>query len=107
MNQPDLFAQPSRSRKDHGIARSAKSAGQEWTSRATYYLRMYLQPAREPFLAEKFVEWAEGWGLEKPPSRRAYGSVMQTAARQGLIRACGYGKAETSNGSPKILWTRV
>jgi hypothetical protein len=97
--------------RDLGIMRSGSKADRVvpgWQGKALYCLERYLSqlPPRHEFLAEEFVHYASMAGLEDPPDGRAYGSVMQQAARKGLILKVGYRVALSSNLSPKTLWQR-
>ena len=56
------------------------------------------------FLTEDVRAYAEKRGLTPPPDQRAWGAVMQRAAKHGLIRRIGYMPARSSNLSPKALW---
>lgn len=98
--------------RDLGILRSGSRAEREvpgWQAKAIYCLERYLTqvPLAHEFLAEEFVKYATAAGLEEPPDGRAYGSVMQSAARRGLIVKVGYRVALSSNLSPKTLWART
>ncbi len=97
--------------RDLGILRSGSKADRVvpgWQGKAIYCLERYLSqvPVSHEFLAEEFVKYATAAGLEEPPDGRAYGSVMQSAARRGLILKVGYRVALSSNLSPKTLWAR-
>lgn len=98
--------------RDLGILRSGSKADRAvpgWQAKALYCLERYLTqvPAGHEFLAEEFVKYASAAGLEAPPDGRAYGTVMQQAARKGLIGKWGYKLALTSNMTPKCLWRRL
>jgi hypothetical protein len=98
--------------RDLGIERSGSRAERQvpgWQGKAIYCLERYLSqvPISHEFLAEEFVKYATAAGLEEPPDGRAYGSVMQQAARRGLIVKVGYRVALSSNLSPKTLWQRT
>jgi hypothetical protein len=58
----------------------------------------------EPFLMEDAREWAERGGWPSPPDRRAWGHVVKAMKVAGRVVSCGFGRARTSNGSPKVLW---
>jgi hypothetical protein len=55
-------------------------------------------------LAENVRNWASD-KLPDPPDGRAWGAVMQRARRAGYIRKVGYREAQSSNLSPKVLWS--
>lgn len=81
-----------------------------WNDRAIDLLRDYVRelgcdekgPRR--FLTENFVTWLGDRRERCPQEGRAFGAVMQRAAREGIVVKAGFGYATSSNGSPKILW---
>lgn len=93
-------------RRDEGIERVSRKAGHDWNEAALDRLRQFIAGRVDPFLAEDVVYYAEAVGFRKPHDARAWGAVMQSAARRGLIVRIGYAKAKTSNLSPKVLWQR-
>lgn len=94
-------------RRDDGIARAIEHAGQRWKRLARGYVLEYLAAQSESFLAEDARAFAERLGFEAPPDGRAWGAVIQGAAREGLIAKVGYAPAKSSNLSPKVLWRRT
>lgn len=94
-------------RRDDGIGRSGDHAGDRWKRAARGYLLEFLVGRRAPFLAEDVRQFAESHRLESPPDGRAWGAVIQSAARERLIRKVGYAPARSSNMSPKVLWGSV
>jgi hypothetical protein len=46
----------------------------------------------------------EACKVESPTDQRAWGGVVQRAARLHLITRVGYAPAKSSNGSPKPVW---
>ena len=100
--QGDLF-------RDEGIAKAAQSAEEKspgWGERA---LAMLLQYPHDTFMAEQLREWAHKNGLEEPTHFRAWGSVIITAKKRGLIRHAGYGRVENPNAhrTPASIWRKV
>lgn len=96
-------------RRDRGIASVAKHAQNDdpgWQDRAIGYV-VRCAALHPNFMAEDAREMAELYGLAKPADKRAWGNVMRTAARRGLVRSCGYAPARSSHLSPKVLWTKV
>lgn len=94
-------------RRDLGIERAvdhAERVSEGWQARARGYLLEYLSRNPGDFLGEQMREFAEGKGMDAPPDGRAWGAVLQSAARAGLIRKVGYAPARSSNLSPKVLW---
>lgn len=102
MNQ--LAIDFAKARRDEGIQRAGDHAGDAWQRRARGYLLEYLATFRESFLTEDVRAFADERGLDKPPDGRAWGVVMQSAKREGLIRANGWGAAKSSNLSGKVKW---
>lgn len=95
-------------RRDTGIHRAVEKADRDssgWSDAAFYAVLRYVSEHSEPFLAEQLREWAEAEGYIDPPANaRAWGAVMQRAARRGAIKKVGYELAKSSNLSPKVLW---
>lgn len=104
MNQ--LAIDFARARRDDGIERAGDHAGDRWKRSARGYLLEFLTVRPSTFLAEDVRAFAELRGLETPPDGRAWGAVMQAAARERLIAKVGYAPARSSNLSPKVLWKR-
>lgn len=112
MIQADLFEAPSpkaiaRARRDTGIKRAADHAEHvdpTWIERAIGYVKEYCARHPAPFLAEDVREWSEELGFAKPVDGRAWGAVLQRAAKLRIIKRVGYAPANSSNGSPKCLW---
>ncbi len=61
------------------------------------------------FQTEVVRAWAERRGLPRPPSERAFGSVIVKAARNGLIKSIGYGKTSNpkSHRTPASVWRQI
>lgn len=103
---PDAVA---RVRRDDGIQRAVDHADRvshAWSVLAYQTLIAFLQHRAYRFLAQEFVEYAED--VERipiPPDKRAWGSIIQRAARAGLIVKAGY--REDRYCSPKTLWRRA
>lgn len=93
--------------RDVGMARAERGAGSDWQRLALGYLREYVALDGAPFMAEDFRVFAEAHGLAPPANSKAYGPLMMQAARLGIVRACGYAPAASSNGSPKVRWESV
>lgn len=100
---PPTAEEIARIRRDDGIQRAADHADDAWRERAIGYVRLHAAVHAE-FLAEDVRAVAEHDGLPPPPDGRAWGSVMQTAARRGIVKRVGYAPARSSNLSPKVLW---
>jgi hypothetical protein len=101
-----LNMQAAHERADDGMKRAAEHAEDvraNWLTFAREELVTWLRTQRGPFLAEDFVIGTHN-SLPPPPDRRAFGLVIQSAARAGIIVKVGYALAATSNGSPKCRW---
>lgn len=93
-------------RRDLGIERSrrgADAASPNWGRAALVFVRRYAT-LNSRFLTEDLREWAHANGYPRPPSAKAWGSVMLMAAREKIIVADGYAPANSSNRSPKVRW---
>jgi hypothetical protein len=87
-----------------GLSMVAESSGAEWRARALGYVREFVAKVSGPFLAEDIREFAQEHGFDDPPDARAWGVVMQSARREGVVQSFSYAPARSSNGSPKVLW---
>lgn len=104
MNQ--LALEAAEARRDEGIARSAKSAGKLWHERALGFVCEFAARRQtwERFMCEDIREWAESSGLDVPPTRKAWGAVMQDAKRKRIVNSYGFAPARSSNLSGKVQW---
>lgn len=102
--QIDIFA-----RRDLGITRARAGAqrqhGDPWTLSAATYLRLYANKIGRgaTFLLEDARAASIG-RVAEPDNQKAWGAAAVLAAREGWIMKCGFGPAQSSNGSPKTLW---
>lgn len=93
-------------RRDDGMQRAVQHADAVdmfWSETAYAHVFDFCK-TQTTFLTEDARAFAEGRGLNPPPDGRAWGAVMQRAARNGLMRKVGYAPAKSSNLSPKVLW---
>jgi hypothetical protein len=93
-------------RRDDGMQRAVEHADAVdlfWSERAYGHVMDFCR-TKITFLTEDARAFAEGRGLQAPPDGRAWGAVMQRAARNGLMKKAGYAPAKSSNLSPKVLW---
>lgn len=97
-------ARQSRQQLELGLAQVAESSGAAWRERALGYVREFVARVNGPFLAEDIREFAQERGFADPPDARAWGVVMQRAAREHIVQSFAYAPARSSNGSPKVLW---
>jgi hypothetical protein len=106
MTQQDLFRDAER-RRDVGmanIAAGADNAVPGWNEDAYRLLTEFIVLARgKTFLAEDFVRYAKD-RIVAPHDARAWGGPIQKAAKRRLIMNVGFGRAATSNMSPKTKW---
>ena len=97
-----------KSRADLGMTRAVERADAvtpSWSERAYYHLFAYSTLHPHPWMVEDLRQWAKGRGLPDPPDGRAWGAVIQRAARAGTIVRVGWQEAKSSNNSPKGLWS--
>lgn len=90
-------------RRDVGMARAERGEGPDWPERGMRLVRLFAQTVGPggTFLVEQLNWWA---GSERPRNGKAWGPIIQRAARLGVITHAGYAPASTSNRSPKCLW---
>ena len=97
-----------RVRRDDGIQRAVDHADRvshAWSVLAYQTLIEYIRYTDTYFLAEDFTGYALARHVPKPPDNRAFGAIIQRAARAGLIVKAGY--REDRYCSPKTLWRRA
>ena len=93
-------------RRDDGMQRAVEHADAVdmfWSDTAYAHVMDFCR-LKDTFLTEDARAFAEGRGLNPPPDGRAWGAVMRRAAKNGLMKKCGYAPAKSSNLSPKVLW---
>lgn len=109
ISQPGLFGspkptpQPTANPGALGMSRAfAKAERVEagWKAGAIEAVRK-LALARETFLAE---DVRETFATPAEADSRAWGAVMKTAQKLGLVLPGGYALAKCSNNSPRVLW---
>lgn len=85
-------------------AADRKHAG--WSDTAYAFVELFVvQHKGENFTGHDIVEAAREKGVIAPPNEKAYGAVIQRAARAGLLKKAGYAPDENRHGNPVILWT--
>jgi len=106
-----MLMQDAIEKRDLGIHRAvegAKNDDPHWFDSAYYGLILYTVHHEDPFLTEDVREWCEQRGYVLPPANaRAWGAVMQAAAKHKVIQKIGFGLAKSSNLSPKVLWEAI
>jgi hypothetical protein len=100
--------------RDEGIDRAVAHADRVkpgWSQMAYEELKAFLiHTGLNEFTSEHVRDFADAWGFQPPPEKRAWGGVMLRAARAGLIRKTGqYTTSMNANchNMPKALWVRV
>ncbi len=95
MNQPIFDRSAALAARDAGIQQAAEHAEEvnpNWGDRAFEVLRMYAAAKRSSgatFTSEDVRNSILGAHLPQPPHLRAWGSVFQRAAKQGMIVKTG------------------
>jgi hypothetical protein len=95
--------------RDKGIRKAAQHAEdlhEGWQTKALDWLYCYAyKRADNPFTGEMVREAARGI-VPEPPSLRAWGSVLLSAARRGWIRQVGWAKVSNpkAHRTPAALW---
>jgi hypothetical protein len=77
--------------RDRGIERAVAHADKvhlEWREKAYRLLKWYINSGDRDkiFMAEDVRAYADSVSLPSPPSERSWGSIIQRAAREGLIQ---------------------
>jgi hypothetical protein len=96
--------------RDHGIQLSLFNAERncpDWHGMAMRVLGNYIRkfPGKK-FQAEDLRAWAYAQGLPEPPSHRAWGSVIVSAKRKGIIQFVGYENVDNprAHSTPASVW---
>lgn len=112
MNQPTLFDIPEAERlKEQGIQMAvdhANSVEPGWSEKAYQLLNEFLLINTGEFMAEDVRSYAAVIDFEIPPSSRAWGGVIQRAAKSGIIKQVGFGKTKNvkAHRTPAAIWKR-
>lgn len=99
--------------RDGGISVALNHANlinESWADDAFGCLVRYLQIHKEPFMCEQLRDFAHiDCGLEQPPHARAWGAIIQSASRKGLIKHAGYANTNNprSHKTPASKWMGV
>lgn len=87
--------------------RAIDAAQATWVQTAVTWVRAWAWLHRadhSTWLLEDAREAYEEAGLPAPADGRWWGRVVQRLQRDGVIVAAGYGRARSSNLSPKVAW---
>lgn len=104
MSEPTLFdaipIETARTERDIALIRVAQAAPDEWKDHAWSWLVDYLEHH-----ATFFPDDAWEAGLEAPPELRAWGPIVQRAAREGLIVKSGQFRQRTrGHATAAAVW---
>ena len=99
-----------RDRAETGIARAldhAERVNTNWRDEAAAFARGYINGTGigHVFTAETLIEAAND-SVPAPPDGRAWGGIIQSFARNGVIKRAGFRFSENAahHGAPKTLW---
>ena len=96
---------------DTAAAHADRVTGGTWSEKAWDFLTHFGQAKRgEPFMTEDVRKWAELRQAVPPaPDNRAWGAIVKSASKAGLIRHVAYApnKSPNCHGSPKSVWVWV
>lgn len=68
----------------------------DWSMSAYSILKDFLKKHNLPFMAEDVRNYASRLGLEEPPSKRSWGSLIVKAKKEGLIKFIKYSQVSNS-----------
>ena len=108
MDQQITFAEI---KKEEGMLNSishADSVNYDWLTEAMKVLILFLETRYTPFMAEDIRAFAST-RLPKPPSNRAWGSIIKKASVAKLIKFISYRKTTNpkAHRTPAALWVKV
>lgn len=91
--------------RDQGMKTAADNAGYIWQLKALEFVRRF---PRSEFMAEEVREFAYAAGLSEPPNERAWGAVIATAKRAGLIRFARFASVSNpkAHRTPASVWIK-
>lgn len=110
MHQIELNFDHASVNADNGMsvaALNADSKSARWTEDALSWVSVFVAYTQgRGFMAEEVRQYAHDRGLPQPPSARAWGAVMIRAAKNGIIRAVGYGLTRNpqAHKTPARVW---
>lgn len=80
-----------------------------WFAEALKHLQDYVDNVGGDFMTSDVRSYAEDRGLVINCDKRAWGAVMKTAAKKGVIESTGYRKSTNPNahGSPMASWVGI
>jgi len=92
--------------RDKGIKQSIDNAGTPWKEKA---LKFVLSYPGDEFMTEDVRQYAYRKGLEKPPSERAWGSIILRARKMGWVKFLRYDSVDNpkAHKTPATVWGRV
>lgn len=92
-----------------GIQRAVDAAEREhpgWAALAYEYVKLYAQQNQgKRFIGRDIVTASKKYGLIQPPNDKAFGKVIQRAARDGVIQRVGYAQDPNRHLSPVPEYT--
>ena len=93
--------------RDKGIKKALDNANNthnEWSDKAYDFLLKYIKYQNQ-FMTED-VRVASEKAIPKPPSNRAWGSVILRASRSGLINRVGFANVKNAKAhkTPASVW---
>lgn len=86
----------------------AEEVHDNWADEAYAFLKKYVGYTLTPFMAEE-MRLASLNVVPEPPTKRAWGLIIQRAAREKLIRRVGYKAVSNprAHGTPAAVWAKV
>ena len=87
----------------------AEEVHEKWADKAYVFLKKFAGYTKEPFMAEEVRLASLNSGVPEPPSKRAWGMIIQRGSREKLIRRVGYKAVSNprAHGTPAAVWVRV
>lgn len=102
MNQLRMFTRNGMATREammHAATDHADREIPQWSQVAFHFLENYARTHGEIFTPETITDAAVKWGLEKPPTFRAWGSLYRRAQNARIIEWVD-NNAKRYNGSP-------
>ena len=95
--------------RDAAMNRAEIGSGEHWQDLAFTKLLLILDSLEvgDKFMSEQVRTWAYLDGLDEPEDNRAWGPVINRAAREKLIVKVGYAPAVTGHCRPMPVWSKA
>lgn len=92
--------------REEGMQRALDRANRKvanWSDLAYQFLERYARQ-HGTFISEDVSEASKQWGMEQPPTDRAWGGVYRRAQKGGVITPDGTGRSKRRHNTICLRW---